>query len=324
MGKSHPLLPPPGTNEENLVAQAARHQMVATRAAVVEAFTSALSGDALSAELLLFSIISRVLTRRGEAPIGKLALNISGCPAALTAGKASPVWSSLLNILRELLPTVYGMPLTLQKLNDSKLIPEKDYEANVLLYGELQLPAGSTLLLDETTLTPGKLTEAGVRNLGALGDLVARQKVAFDFKYFPVDFESDVSMVSVSTAQSVLSNSAALCQVPLAVCPSGAPMPAALSDASFLNAARCYLGFASRCVGLEMPEPVAQALQNDFVNARKANQQISPDDFAHWLTCSRLYAASLLANQIEESHYAYARQLEAERVARLRPAEVCV
>lgn len=35
--------------------------------------------------------------------------------------------------------------------------PKKDYEANVIVPGQLQLPAGSTLLVDETGLAPGKV-----------------------------------------------------------------------------------------------------------------------------------------------------------------------
>lgn len=324
MGRAHPLLPPPDTYEESLAFQVARHHVARTRAAVLGALSGALCGDSLSAELLLYSIISRVLARRGEVPIGKLSLNITGCPAAVTAGGPSPVWTSVGAVLKELLPSLHEMPLTIDKLNQSKLIPEKDYEANSLVYGGLQMPAGSTLLLDETTLTSGKLDEAGVRNLGALGELAARQKVGYDFKYFPVEFEADVSLISISSAKTVLSASSAFCHLPLHIQPSAAPLPAALADPSLLHAARGYLGLAARSVVLDMPEPVALALQNDFVNARKVSKEVSPDDFAHWLTCSRLHAASLLATQIDESHYAHVRQLEASRVARLRAAEVCV
>jgi len=194
--KSHPLLPAPDTYEETLAFQLARHHVAATRSAIVSAFTSALSGDALCAELLLLSIISRVIARRGEVPIGKLPLNITGCPAGAAAGGPSPVFASLGAVLRELLPCVSEMPLSVERLNGARLIPQKDYEANILMQGELQLPAGATLLVDETSIAPGKLNEAGVKNLAALGDLVSRQKVAFDFKYFPVDFDADVSINS--------------------------------------------------------------------------------------------------------------------------------
>lgn len=65
-----------------------------------------------------------------------------------------------------------------------------------------------------------------------------------------------------------------------------------------------------------MPEPVSTALQNDFVAMRKAKQLVSPDDFAHLLTLTRLHAASLLATQIDESHYARAKAIEALRMER--------
>ena len=47
----------------------------------------------------------------------------------------------------------------------------QDFEANRLVSGVLQLPAGTNLVLDETAMTDGQLSAKGVQNLTALGTL---------------------------------------------------------------------------------------------------------------------------------------------------------
>ncbi len=54
------------------------------------------------------------------------------------------------------------------------------------------LCVGTHLLVDETVLTPGLLSEVGVQNLTALGNLIQWQKVSYDFQYHTAEFESNV------------------------------------------------------------------------------------------------------------------------------------
>ena len=47
-------------------------------------------------------------------------------------------------------------------------------------------------MLDETAMVPGRLDEAGLRNLEALGCLVQWQKVRYDFHFHTADFDCDI------------------------------------------------------------------------------------------------------------------------------------
>ena len=158
--------------------------MLSLRPAVVKALASALGGDTLTAELVLLATISRVIGRHGEVPVGKLALNIANCPPPTAGDAASPVASRLGETLRQLLPLCDTLPLTLDSLNSASLVPIKDHEANVIWPAALQLPLGSVLLLDEAMMTPGKLVERGVKNVGALKTLADSQRLGYDFTYF--------------------------------------------------------------------------------------------------------------------------------------------
>lgn len=135
------------------------------RTAVLSTLSMAL-GDELAAELTLLSLLSRVVGRCGEAPVGKLSLNITNCPSdSLSTGKRlSPVAGRLDLALRELLPLSPTITISIDELNALSLIPKKDLDANIIWPAPLQLPAGSTLLLDEANMAAGRLGDAAVRN----------------------------------------------------------------------------------------------------------------------------------------------------------------
>ncbi len=59
---------------------------------------------------------------------------------------------------------------------------------------------GTHLVVDETALTPGQLSEVGVQNLTALGNLIQWQKVSYDFQYHTAEFETNVVREAVPFA----------------------------------------------------------------------------------------------------------------------------
>ncbi len=53
------------------------------------------------------------------------------------------------------------LPMTLSNMNNLKFTPRKDYTANRLVSGILQLSDGTQLILNETALQPGQLDANG-------------------------------------------------------------------------------------------------------------------------------------------------------------------
>ena len=113
------------------------------------------------------------------------------------------------------------LPLSILALNEGGLLP-KDHEANCIWPSKLQLPNGAALVLDEAMLAPGQLAETGVKSLGALHKLAEHSKLPYDFTYFQVDFPLDVTLISVSTTNSMLPLK---CTLPLRVTPMCPPPP---------------------------------------------------------------------------------------------------
>lgn len=58
--------------------------------------------------------------------------------------------------------------------------------------------------MDETGLTAGELTATGKGNYSALSDLLMFQKLTYDFKYYTMDYETDISVLIFSDVKSFI------------------------------------------------------------------------------------------------------------------------
>lgn len=57
----------------------------------------------------------------------------------------------------------FYLGMSLQNMNQMRLVPKKDYVANRLVSGALQLARNTSLFLDETHLEQGQLDTTGER-----------------------------------------------------------------------------------------------------------------------------------------------------------------
>ncbi len=157
-------------------------------------------------------------------------------------------------------------------------VPRKDYDANRLVSGLLQLPSGTHLVLDETRMgAGGQLEQRGLRNLTALGGLISWQRLEYDFQYHQLEFSHDVPCLVVSEGRSLLPSD---CQLmlrpaepagPTAVREGFSSVGASL-DAALLDRLREYLCTVRR-TEFEVTEEAQKAVQEDFVYERQQQQQ---------------------------------------------------
>lgn len=68
----------------------------------------------------------------------------------------------------------------------------------------LQLVDGTVLLVDETVLDEGQLVDPGVRNFQALQNVIQNQTLTYEFPYSQYDFDTDISVLSLSSSKSML------------------------------------------------------------------------------------------------------------------------
>lgn len=80
----------------------------------------------------------------------------------------------------------------------------KDYDCNRLTTGLLQLSAHTHLIVDESRLQAGRLDQIGVKNVQALANVVRNQRLPYDFKFYQMDYDTDIPVLIFSEGKSLL------------------------------------------------------------------------------------------------------------------------
>lgn len=79
----------------------------------------------------------------------------------------------------------------------------KDYETGRLNSGLLQLAAHTHLILDETRLSPGKLENHGIQAVLHISNLIRKQQLNVDFKFYAIDYNVNVPVLIFSEGKSM-------------------------------------------------------------------------------------------------------------------------
>ncbi|XP_076747999.1 mini-chromosome maintenance complex-binding protein isoform X1 [Maylandia zebra] len=313
---NNPLLPSAATSEDNSAFLASTlSEMPSVREELLAYLTHVLLGDALAAEYLILHLISNVYVRRDVLPLGKFTLNMSGCPTVASYTER------LYQIIQQLVPSSHYLGMSLQNMNQIRLVPKKDYVANRLVSGALQLAKNTSLYLDETQLEQGQLDTTGVRNVTALGNLISWQKVDYDFNYHQMEFPCNINVLIASEGRSLLPSD---CQIHLQtqVAPSHleeylSTMHMLSQASSQLNKFRIYLSVA-RLLDYSISDEVTKSVEDDFVDMRKDDpQSISAEDLHRMLVVARLLSLSQGQTSLSRDSWLRAKHIEALRRSRM-------
>ncbi|OXB82592.1 UNVERIFIED_CONTAM: hypothetical protein H355_005847 [Colinus virginianus] len=285
------------------------------RAELLGFLTHALLGDSLAAEYLILHLISTVYARRDVLPLGKFTVNLSGCP------KNSVFTEHIYRIIQQLVPASYRLQMTIENMNHSRFIPHKDYTANRLVSGILQLASNTSLVVDETQLEQGQLDTKGVHNVKALGNLITWQKVDYDFSYHQMEFPCNINILITSEGRSLLPSDCQVQLQPQLIPPNMEEYMNSLLTAvlpSVLNKFRIYLSLL-RLLDYSISDEVTKAVEEDFVEMRKNDpESITADDLHRTLLVARFLSLSAGQTTLSRERWLRAKQLEALRKARLQ------
>jgi len=283
-------------------------EMVKVRDELMYILTQATLGDALAAEYLLYHLISKVHGRRDIQVLGKMCLNLFNF-------KNNNSWlKRLYTLLSLLVPGAHFLPLSRQHLDTANFVPVKDFEANRLVAGVLQLPAGTNLVVDETAMSDGQLTARGLQNLTAVGNLIRWQKLDYDFKYNSLEYETDVQVLVLSECRSLLPSDFQLKVTPdESLLDTNFRNIGSILNQDLLNRIRVYLT-QCRDGDYSLPEQVQTAVTDDFVQLRRQNpNQFTAEDLHTYLTLARLVTLSYGKSRMEGEIWPKVKQLEANR-----------
>uniref|UniRef100_A0A672L889 Mini-chromosome maintenance complex-binding protein n=1 Tax=Sinocyclocheilus grahami TaxID=75366 RepID=A0A672L889_SINGR len=310
---NNPLLPSsaPENNGDHL--SSVLGELASVRAELHTYLTHVLMGDSLAAEYLILHLISNVYSRRDVLPLGKFTLNLSGCP------HSSPYTEHLYKVIQQLVPSSYRLCMSLHNMNNQRMVPRKDYTANRLVSGTLQLANNTSLFLDETQLEQGQLDATGVRNITALGNLISWQKVDYDFNYHQMEFPCNINVLITSEGRSLLPSDSQVNLRPTLNPPNLEEYLSAVQVAqvpSQFNKYRIYLSGA-RALNYTISDEITKAVEEDFVEMRKDDpQSMSAEDLHRLLVVARLLSLSHGQNTLSRDGWMKAKQLEALRISR--------
>uniref|UniRef100_A0A672L8C5 Mini-chromosome maintenance complex-binding protein n=1 Tax=Sinocyclocheilus grahami TaxID=75366 RepID=A0A672L8C5_SINGR len=280
---NNPLLPSsaPENNGDHL--SSVLGELASVRAELHTYLTHVLMGDSLAAEYLILHLISNVYSRRDVLPLGKFTLNLSGCP------HSSPYTEHLYKVIQQLVPSSYRLCMSLHNMNNQRMVPRKDYTANRLVSGTLQLANNTSLFLDETQLEQGQLDATGESTdyrLHLNTSINPFDQVNLRPTLNPPNLEEYLSAVQVA-------------QVP-----------------SQFNKYRIYLSGA-RALNYTISDEITKAVEEDFVEMRKDDpQSMSAEDLHRLLVVARLLSLSHGQNTLSRDGWMKAKQLEALRISR--------
>lgn len=275
-------------------------------------FTQILLGDDIAAEYLLCYLLAGIYTRVNGLALGKFSLNISDIPVGI--GFAQEIY----NFIEQIIPKSHFLPLTLDNLNSLEFIPKKDYESNRLTSGLLQLSENTCLVIDETQMNPGQLNSAGLKSVQAISNIIKHQKLAYDFTYYPIEFDCDIPVLVMSEGVSFLPSDF---HVKLNPDESYTETFKEIIGAAkmflkpeLLNSIRVYLTLA-RLQDYQMEDGVNGIIENHFVEMRKNGG--TADDLHNLLVLTRLICLSHGKRFLDKESWDIACHLEQKRKERI-------
>ncbi|OAD57260.1 Mini-chromosome maintenance complex-binding protein, partial [Eufriesea mexicana] len=275
-----------------------------------------LFGDHLAADYLICHLLSSIYVRRDYFCLGTYPLNITHFPVI----KYKEFPKDLYKFLTLLTEKSHFLEITLENLNNLTLLPKKDYECNRLTSGVLQLSNNTHLVIDETGLTTGKMTQIGRENYNAICDLVNFQKVTYDFTFYKMEYETDIPVLILSEAKSFIP-----CQTQVVL---KVDSESKNVYPQIMEIAEQYLKDENRLINIRQyletirdtefefnDEEIIKEIQDDFIRWRQLNKNV--DHLHSLMVLARLLSLSYGSNVLTVEHWKRAVQMETERLNRL-------
>ena len=300
---NNPLLPIQSSNIDNNFIP--HMSILEVRHKLLERLRFCVSGDGLAAEYLLFNLLSRISARRDITLLGKFSLNIS---------QSSSVISNHLSFLYpQLLTRFLYIPISIRSLQEKQFVPSKDYSTEKLTTGYLQLVDDTLILLDETKLENGKLDSSGLTALGALSELIKTQCIQYDFSFHTLPFNVDAPVLVVTDGK----KSIFPVDIIIPLVPSGDISSRPELSKVDLGQIRLFLS-ALRYFPYDLDGELQTIIQKDWVEMRKKDTGLGPDDLSMLLTVARYLTLSKGETKLSNKIWSEARDLENKRNLRLK------
>lgn len=304
------------SSESHSASQMPKDLIQLARLNLLTFLTSLMYGDSVAAEYLLLALLSRVVGRTESVILGCFPLVISGF------NKSDEKVRSLKYLLSHVVPRCVRIEADINALNKVTVQPAKDHEQNRISPSPLQVGAGTIILVDETGLEEGNLTDNGVRSAYALRSVALNQMLPIAFTYCEIQVPTDVPLLfltsSINSSLHAMQDSV---RVHIFQSSDSSPyennektrmLIENTEDAAPWHDLRKWWALM-RMQEVTMDAEMVKAAEDDFVNARQHDTSLTPSDFHIWLTIARLLAISHGEVKITHKVWANMKALEESR-----------
>ncbi|KAJ1963310.1 hypothetical protein GGI12_002127 [Dipsacomyces acuminosporus] len=314
----------PGLAAPTTTELAERYSMLLAR------LTSVLGGDDLAAHYLLLHLLSSTVNIQGSK-VGKFSLNLIGFPSGLQTEEhghsgftlTNPAPKRVSDALAQFVPRSVELPFDLKLLNGTAFVPNA--ESGDLQAGALQLAGGTEVVCDETSLHEGTLDQKGVRNLHALQTVILDQAVAYQYPFQPIEMDTNLRVLVLSTGKSILQNDCDLYLADpaasfLADVQQGKETPMQPLDPMHTEQIRQYLEL-TRDLEFSIPKDVSDAISDEYASSRRrahadGGKMMTQAELGLTITVARLVSISKGEKELSLASWKQASDLERRRAER--------
>lgn len=297
-------------------------QIEEARSALKCVLSKLLCQDELAAEYMLLQLVSERIKSSAGSTLGSWSLNLAN---------AGSVDADLLTkfIRSVTCESFISVPCSNETLMKHRFYPLRSSESDFTAPGILQLPEGSTVLLDERHLAEGNVNAL---NVLAITKAVREQKLMGIFGSGHVlDFEVNTRFIILNSGnnKSIFANtnpsSGIVGSVPFVSLEivdqrrnTSSTPPLGIIDISLsdknLSLVRDYIRFCRQILPkVTITEDVINEFQNDWVHCRKNDESIPTDDIEAWATLLRCLPASMGSTETSIDGWKTVLQLETAR-----------
>ncbi|KAF7456525.1 Mini-chromosome maintenance complex-binding protein [Cryptosporidium felis] len=291
--------------------------------------TKVCNGNYLLSEYILLCISNRQKLQQDvdeDDSINKL----SSSPMVLHISMCSREFiGRLREFLTKHLPRLLWLNVDLSTLNDSKLTPYFDVEEDKFVTGALQVPLMRNLIVvDETTLEEGKLTEKGVENMSNIVSLVNSGIVKYGFPSYDIPIKSEANFIVLTSKMRSIFCKQSDISVRMdgqnsRVGNSGLGAARKVSHISEINISSnliVYLSIVGSCVDmLEFDDKTREYIADSFARIRQrfnSENRIHPGILHMWMMMARTQALLNGEERLEKQRFEKFISLESERLGK--------
>lgn len=262
--------------------------------------------------------------RKDVTILGKFCLNITNIPSINIKDNSKTFVDCFYSAISKIVAMSHLFKLSIENMNSSNLIPNKDYTKDKLISGMLQLPELFHLIIDETVLNAGELKQKGLINLNSLKEIIKWQKMSYDFGFHQQEFNTNLRMLILSDTKSILTSDVQLKlnhELSKFESESYEKVINEIFDEgklNLINYIRRYFSILAH-IDYKLSSSMQQLVENDIVQIRqnhlvKNREKMSFEDFHTLLVVARLQAISYGKSELTIPEWNRAKSLEIERL----------